>query len=209
MVFLNSKIETFKKREKRFFLHTNEGKLVYCPNTGKMTDLLVEGALCGISPKETGMSFQWNTVNINGEWIGVNTQVPNILCKDFLPKYFNSSFKSEFKINNIRVDFANHNTLIEVKYLHYVLNNQFIFPDCITTRGTKQLNVLSSLQDWNRYVIYIAQRKGNFSITSLKEIDPDYFNAVQNAKNKGVKFLGFNCLVSYNSVEIKDELVLI
>lgn len=190
-------------------MYTEENTMVYCVNTGKMADILVEGAPCVITPKETGIPWQWEAIQVDGVWIGTNTHNPNKLCKEFLPKYFSKPFKSEFKIENIRVDFADKNTLIEVKHVHWLKDKTFIFPDCITERSSKQLKTLSNLTDWNRYLIYIVQRNERYAVSSLESIDQNYFKMVQIAKESGVQFLAFNCKIDENSIEISEQLEVI
>ena len=206
---------TFVKREKRFFvrmIYRNNEELVYCPNPGKMRDILIPGSRCLVSAKTTGLSWQWEFVNIENQWIGINTAIPNKLTELLLGDIFpGENFKREVKFGQFRADFASKDKIIEVKNVHWVRNNIAYFPDCVTVRGARQLLDMIELkkQDYDCYFIYILQRNDVQNLTVADDIDPIYAQNAKLAKENGIKFLAFNCSINQDGIKIEKQITVL
>ena len=208
--FKNPIIDKFVRREKRFFCYTTN-YLSYCVNTGKMADILVPGAECIITQKEGGkLNYIWQAVKLN-TWIGTNTMNPNLLVEKLLKKIFPKDiFKREVSFGKYRADFASETKIIEVKNVHWRVNDIAYFPDCITIRGTKQLEIINKLLiKYDCYVIYIVQRNDVEKCSIANFIDLNYYNESQKAHSLGLKYLAFNCNVSPKGIEINKEITFI
>ncbi|OED45550.1 hypothetical protein AB836_01500 [Rickettsiales bacterium (ex Bugula neritina AB1)] len=209
----------FKKREKRFFsyfqdINDNIYK-AHCINTGKMADILVEDSNSIITPKTTGtLSYQWEAIKINNTWIGVNTWTPNnivelMINKNMLKKYgISGNFKRDRKIGDYKPDFINENTIIEVKNVHWKINDTFFFPDCPTERGLRQLkNMIHLKQKYNKniIIIYIIQRHDGEKMT-ISKIHQEYYNNIIIGKNLGIKILAFTCKIELEGIYFHKEI---
>lgn len=209
MELKNSRIAQFKKREKRFTVFWTDGTNGYCPNPGKMADLLESNCDCLITPIATKSKWRWEAAFIQGTWVGVNTHSPNQIMKNYLHNLFpNEEFKSEVSFGQYRADFASDNKVIEVKNVHWKVDNIARFPDCVTVRGARQMLDLTELQKTGKkcYVIYVVQRSDIKQMGVADWIDKNYDANTKIAKQSGVKFLGFSCNIDENNVNIKEQI---
>lgn len=236
--FNERKLSTFLFREKRFFAYTKDG-ITYCPNTGKMTDILIKDTDCILSKKaqkqkvninekeKIKLEFQLEALWYKNNWTGTNTQNPNKLAKLLLPIIFPNSepfiaeksfIMQESNVANnskrliFRADFASKTHVIEIKNVHWTRYDEetAYFPDCKTERGAKQMLYLSELaQNFSCYVIYIIQRSGVKYFSLASDVDPLYYKNAQIAEKAGVKFLAFNCNLNMDFIEIANEVIFI
>jgi sugar fermentation stimulation protein A len=214
----------FKKREKRFFsyftMDINDEKpllIAHCVNTGKMEGLLIQNSKSILSCKDSGkLPYTWEAININNQWVGINTFVPNKLVEQMLNNGLipNENFYKEKLIKDLRYkpDFSNENYIIEVKHAHLVKieNNIPIgyFPDCPTERGSRQMDALINLKKQGKrvIVIYILQRDDAEFLSISETIDPIYYEKSLEAKKYGIEFYVFNCQINKNQIEINKQI---
>lgn len=208
--FNNHKLMKFIRREKRFFAYMDDNGIetqVYCCNSGRMADILVPGSVCTVSAKPTGIPYEWQAINIDGTWIGVNTANPNKLVKELLSDLFpNDVFRQEVTFGQYKADFASNSKIIEVKNVHWKVGDIAYFPDCITTRGARQILDLIELSDtYECYVIYIVQRNDVFKVSSDILVDKHYYQNVLLSRSK-IKYLAFNCNINASHVTINRKI---
>ncbi len=220
MKFTNSLIKgKLVKRYKRFFADievNNQIVTAHCPNTGSMMGLLNEGNDVWITPHsdpKRKLKFTLEMIKANKKIIGVNTHRANRIVQHGLENKLINEFKniknikSEFKFSdNTRFDFLCDNNIIEVKNVTFTrLEDHAEFPDAVTERGTKHLNMLikSIKKGYKPFVLFLTQIQGINYFKIAKDIDQKYFDNYLRAKKAGVKFLAYRC--SLNSKEIKIE----
>jgi len=150
---------TLIKRYKRFLadVRLDDGKetVVHCTNSGSMKSCLETGAEVFLSeakdPKRK-TRFTWEMIKINGDWVGINTIVPNKLAFDAISggtipglEGF-TKVRREVKFNDSRFDIyaekAGEKCFIEVKNVTLKVGNYALFPDAVTKRGLKHLRTL-------------------------------------------------------------------
>ena len=212
-LFNKPSIFTFQKREKRFFsYHKNDNfeVVAHCVNTGKMEGLLIADKPTILSEKSTGLPYTWEAIETEKGWIGVNTFTPNKLVKQMLDNGLipGEIFQQERLIKelNFKPDFSNDKYIIEVKHVHWVKDNIAYFPDCPTSRGSRQLDAMISLKKQGKEVIliYILQNNHAEKLTISKDIDPLYYSKCVEAKKIGIKSFAFNCNVTLEGVFINS-----
>ena len=226
MKFTNSLIKgKFIKRYKRFFVDVEvNNKIVtaHCPNTGSMLGLLNEGNQVWISkvddPKRK-LKFTLEMIKSNKKIIGVNTHRANRIVehglKNKLLDEFSSikNIKSEFKYSDdTRFDFFCDKFLIEVKNVTLNRKNDIAeFPDAITTRGSKHLKKLSESikQGYKPFVLFLIQIQDISKFRIAKDIDSEYYKNFIIAKEKGLKFIAYNCKLNSKEIVIKKKLQII
>ena len=209
LIFDNPIIKQFKNRYKRFFIDMTDGTTIYCPNPGKMADILIENSDCILTANTDNIPLKIEAIKIEDIWIGVNTQNPNKIAELLLPYLFPGEvFKKEVCISkNYRCDFASENKIIEVKNVHWKINNTAFFPDCPTLRGAKQMLELSELtKQYECYVIYIVQRNDCNQVSIADFIDQTYFNNHSIAKQNGLKILAFSCYLDITGITIYKQI---
>lgn len=223
------------KRYKRFFadIELLDGTIItaHCPNTGSMQGVLTPGTPVWVSqsdnPKRT-LKYTWELVEIDGTYVGVNTQNPNRIVGDalisgYIPELASySTIKAEVKYGteNSRIDYLltdknDNRCYVEVKNAHYakVENSQHvgIFPDSETTRGVKHLHELMRMvDDGHRAVlIYCLQRGDCDSLRFGVEFDPIYAKTAVMALNHGVEMMPYNCAITQQGITLYKPLSLI
>jgi len=220
MKFTNSLIKgKLLKRYKRFFADIKvNSKIItaHCPNTGSMKGLLDEGNEVLVTehndPKRK-LKFTLEIIKAKKRYVGVNTHRANKIVNHGLENKLISEFKTiknikpEFKFSDdTRFDFLCDNYLIEVKNVTLFRENDIAeFPDAVTSRGTKHLNMLikSIKKGYKPYVLFLTQIQGINNFRIAKDIDTKYYKEYLDAKKSGVSFLAYRCIL--NSKEIKIE----
>ncbi len=88
--------------------------------------------------------------------------------------------------------------LLEVKSVTLCIDGVGLFPDAPTTRGTRHLKELTKAvsQGYRAYAVFIAQRHDIQVVKPNRETDPDFAFALKEAYEKGVRLLGYRCVVT-------------
>ena len=226
MKFTNTLIKgKLIKRYKRFFTDikvNNSIVTAHCPNTGSMKGLLDKDNTVFLSknddPKRK-LKFTLEIIEANKKLIGVNTHRANKIVADGLNKGLINEFKSiknikaEFKFSSdTRFDFLCDSNLIEVKNVTLIRENDIAeFPDAVTSRGTKHLNMLikSIKKGYKPYVLFLTQIQNINNFRIAKDIDQIYFENYKKAKKAGVKFLAYRCKLSSKEIKIEKKINII
>ena len=223
MKFTNSLIKgKLLKRYKRFFADikvNNKIITAHCPNTGSMQGLLDQGNEVLVTehndPKRK-LKFTLEIIKAKKRYVGVNTHRANKIVNHGLENKLISEFKTiknikpEFKFSDdTRFDFLCDNYLIEVKNVTLFRENDIAeFPDAVTSRGTKHLNMLikSIKKGYNPYVLFLTQIQNINNFRIAKDIDHIYFENYKKAKKAGVKFLAYRCKLSSKEIKIEKKI---
>ncbi len=222
MKFTNSLIKgKLLKRYKRFFTDikvNNKIITAHCPNTGSMQGLLDEGNEVLVTehddPKRK-LKFTLEIIKAKKRYVGVNTHRANKIVNHGLENKLISEFKTiknikpEFKFSDdTRFDFLCDNNLIEVKNVTLFREDVAEFPDAVTSRGTKHLNMLikSIKKGYKPYVLFLTQIQNINNFRIAQDIDHIYFENYKNAKKAGVKFLAYRCKLSSKEIKIEKKI---
>jgi sugar fermentation stimulation protein A len=213
------------KRYKRFLadVELENGKIIiaHCTNSGSMLSCLEEGADVYLSPVSSPTrktKFTWEMININHQWIGINTNIPNLLVYNSIlagdiekvGKY--KILKREVTFSDSRFDIygenENEKCFIEVKNVSMKDGKFARFPDAITKRGTKHLKTLMEVkkQNMRAIMIYIIQRMDVEIFAPAVEIDPEYTKTLKKAFSAGVEIIPLQAKVTPDYIEIVREI---
>ena len=214
MNYINGSYGYYVHRYKRFFAdiwYGNKMIKAYCINTGKMRDINTFSR-CIISDMVGGnniFTHKLEAVVANGVFVGVNTHNPNKIAITLLQQLFpDDHFIPEvfFKKHRYRCDFASNNKVIEIKHVHWKIDNVALFPDTITIRGSKQLDVLNQLskEGYVTYVIYIIQRSDVKYFSTANHIDSIYSNKSWDYRNS-INYLAYTCDITLEGIEILNQ----
>lgn len=210
---------TFLKRYKRFFADVEIGGQVvvaHVANTGSLKSVNNPGQKCFVSPAtdpNRKLKFTLEMIQApSGAWVGVNTQIPNQIVKEFLVKKY-AEVKSEYKISaETRLDFAIPKSdgkfhFIEVKNVTYAENKIAMFPDAVTERGQKHLIELMNLidQGHSAEIIFTIQRNDVQEFRAAQEIDPEYARLLKLASQEGVVVSPYLVDVSEKGVHLLEQ----
>ena len=226
MKFTNTLLKgKLHRRYKRFFADievNNKTVVAHCPNTGSMMGLLDQGNEAWISehndPRRK-LKFTLEMLKVKKRIIGVNTHRANRIVEHALENKLIKEFsnikniRAEFKYSDdTRFDFLCDNYLIEVKNVTLFRENDIAeFPDAVTSRGTKHLNMLikSIKKGYKPYVLFLTQIQNINNFRIAKDIDQIYFENYKKAKKAGVKFLAYRCKLSSKEIKIEKKINII
>lgn len=210
----------FQKRYKRFFsdiINTDEKLLtIHCPNTGSMKNCLVENSVCWYSLSENPKRKLSGTLelvtNTFGNLTGINTNKANYLVKeaiqgDIIPElrdYAKLRAEVKYGAENSRIDFLLEDSqkgscYVEVKSVTLEVSEGLImFPDAVTSRGTKHLReLIQVVQQGHRAVLFFCvQVNGAQRMEVADSIDPKYAQTLVQALNAGVEVIAWRATLN-------------
>lgn len=214
------------KRYKRFLADISlpDGSIltVHCPNSGSMKGCSSPGSEVVISksanPKR---KYAWTLEMVREKncWIGVNTSMTNKLVREGLESGVIDDFgqitsiQPEVKVSDkSRLDFlvqaGDKKNYIEVKNCSLAENSVALFPDAITSRGTRHLLELDRLREEGAgtTVIFCVQRTDVRSFMPAESIDPEYAETLYRVHENGVMILAYQADVCPSSVTIAKKI---
>lgn len=94
--------------------------------------------------------------------------------------------------------------ILEAKSVTLVEEGRALFPDAVTARGTRHVREMAALARAGHpaTVIFVAQREDVESIEAAWEIDPDFAEALSEARTDGVRVLGRRCRVTPEGITL-------
>ncbi len=214
----------FLSRPNRFIakvLIDKTEETVHVKNTGRCRELLVPGGRVYLEKTENPERktkydlIASEKVTANGTiLINMDSQIPNYCCEEFLPRsgLFSAGavIKREVKFGNSRFDIfvtdGDKKTFIEVKGVTLEKDGLALFPDAPTERGVKHINELISAkkQGFDACIIFIIQMTGVHTFSPNREMQPEFAEALSRAEKAGVKILAYDCLVTPDSITVKN-----
>lgn len=217
------------KRYKRFLadVRLQGGELVtaHCPNTGAMTGCAEPGFEVWLSsnndPKRK-LAYTWELgVNQQQHWIGINTHNANKLVVEGINRNIiveltgYQTLKQEVKYGaeSSRIDIlltadGRPDCYVEVKSVTLLQDGSGWFPDAKTLRGQKHLRELSLLvkQGYRAVLCFCVQHSGIQSVSTADFIDPNYAEALKQARALGVEILCYACKLNEEKIELNQSL---
>ncbi len=208
----------FIARPNRFIAKAEIGgaiETVHVKNTGRCKELLVTGAEIYLEKSDNPLrKTQYDLVAVNkmGLLINMDSQIPNGVTEEWLKKgklfSKNAVIRREVTFNKSRFDFyiedADRKIFLEVKGCTLEADGIARFPDAPTERGVKHIKELCDClkEGYEAYILFVIQMKG------VKYFEPNdithkaFGEALRNARNKGVKILALDCIITPDSIEI-------
>jgi sugar fermentation stimulation protein A len=214
------------KRYKRFLADVElaDGRqiTVHCPNSGSMRGCSAPGSEVMISradnPKRK-YSHTLEMIKVGADWVGINTGLTNRLVAEALARGQIAEIgvvdriEREVKTSpHTRLDFLLHKgtkkIFVEVKNCSLVEQDIAMFPDAVTSRGTKHLVELMSLKQagFEAAVFFCVQRRDGNSFAPARHIDPDYAATLTHVHDQGVMILCYVAAVCPTGIEILGRL---
>lgn len=199
-------------------------ELAHVPNTGRLKELLTEGAtvlLRKYDRTDRKTRFGLIIVRKNGMWVSIDSaNAPNRIMFEALKQgkleQFSgySKIRREVTVLNSRFDFGlfsgEKEYYIEVKGVTLVENRQGFFPDAPTKRGVRHLEELRQLKLSGKGagVIFIVQREDAEAVRPNDRTDMDFGNALREAGKAGVDLIAYVCKVDADqrSMDIVREI---
>ena len=218
------------RRYKRFLtdVHLASGEAVtaHCPNSGRMTGCAEPGRPVYLSFHESPrrkLKYTWELIDMPGSLVGVNTLVPNRLvalaaAAGRVPELDGyAAIRTEVAVGgHTRLDLGltDHEgriTFVEIKNCTLVEDGRAFFPDAVTARGRKHLEVLAELRraGHRSLIFFLVQRMDAESFSPADRIDPDYGRALRRAMDQGVEALVYDTTIDLEGIALNRRLPLI
>ena len=214
---------TLIKRYKRFLADvlTAEGKeiTVYCPNTGTMRSCSTPQSpvMLSTSPNPKRKYPQTLEMVRGGDtWIGVNTGLTNTIVAEAIQagrikelQDIDTITREVATSKSSRLDLllkqGDEKIYVEIKNCSLVEDGWAMFPDAVTTRGTKHLTELARLvKNGYRGIIFFCIQRGDAErFRPAAHIDPLYAKTLAEVSKKGVQILAYQAEVLPESITIQ------
>jgi sugar fermentation stimulation protein A len=200
------------RRYQRFLadveLADGEPITVHCPNSGSMLGCREPGSpvlLARAANPRRKYPYTWELVQSHGIWVGINTARTNALVREALAAGVikelppPAAIRAEVRVSpRSRLDFLlaygpGRQTYLEVKNCTLVADGVALFPDAVTSRGTRHLEELLALRraGHGAAVLFCVQRGDARSFAPAAAIDPAYAAALGRAAAGGVLVLAY------------------
>ena len=213
------------KRYKRFLaditLENGEIITAHCANSGSMKTCAEPGWKVMVSDSQNPkrkLRYTWEMVHNGTCWIGINTQIPNLLAYEALQEGkipelagYSKITKEQKYSHNSRIDLLlekeSNKCFVEVKNVTLVEKNVFLFPDAVTERGLKHLGDLLAMKDAGQraVMLYIIQRTDGKIFKPCVEIDPEYAHKLEQVYKQGVEILPYVANVQPGQILISHK----
>lgn len=211
---------TFISRPNRFIAMVDvSGTVERChvKNTGRCRELLVKGATVYLSvPDNPNRSTPYDLVAVmkGDRLINMDSQIPNAVAAESLreiPMFSRvTGIRREYTYGNSRIDiFAaddDNRYLVEVKGVTLEDDGVVRFPDAPTERGVKHVReLISSMKDgYVPCLLFVIQMDDVLYFEPNRATDPEFADALKEAKSAGVNILAYTCDVAPDSMTLKD-----
>ncbi len=194
----------------------------HVPNTGALTGCLVPGQevlLTKESRPGRKTSHTWRFCKSHEHWVCVDTMVPNRLVAEALagpglpglPPTL--GFRAEVPLpQGGRLDFVadlgRGLLFLEVKSITWVEDGVALFPDGVTSRGRRHLEVLAELvsRGHEAWQVFVVQRGDARRFRPAAAVDPEYARTLAQVAEAGVKILVLQEKVIPPEITLADPL---
>ena len=217
------------KRYKRFLadIELEDGRVItaHTPNTGSMKGCCIPGSRVWL--RDSGNSarkypLSWELVEVAPEvLVGINTGLPNKLVRECLESntiselrgYRNIRSEVPYGRENSRIDLLleegpGGSCYVEIKNVTLVEDNIGLFPDAVSSRGTKHLRELGEMARLGHraVIFYCVQRCDAREVRPADTIDPEYGDALRTAIAGGVEAIAYRASVSPETIKLERSL---
>ena len=210
------------RRYKRFLaeIETHEGRrlTVHCPNPGSMLGCATPGSAVRCSTSESSkrrLAHTLEMIRVGRTWIGLHTTRANTLVEAALsaraipalsgyalrrreaaPLAVGGGTRFDFLLSGHPRD--PRPLWLEVKSATLAMGSVARFPDSVTLRGRRHLELLAKLrrEGARAALLFVIQRADCRVVEPADDIDPEYGRALRAAAAEGVELLAVRGRVS-------------
>lgn len=206
----------FIDRPNRFIAHVEIGgvwETVHVKNTGRCRELLLPGAPVRLEVSgNPNRKTKYDLVMVYKEslgWVNMDSQAPNKVVQEWLETQDYDEVKPEYTYGDSRIDFymrkGEQEYLMEVKGCTLEIDGIGYFPDAPTLRGVKHLRELTkaSALGYECAVAFVIQMEGITEVRPNVSTQPEFGEALEQARAAGVKVLFLPCEVGLDYLQIK------
>jgi sugar fermentation stimulation protein A len=219
----------FVRRYKRFLadVETGAGRVltVHCPNPGSMLGFHRPGAAVRCSASDDPRRKLRHTLEmmrVGRTWVGLHTLRANALVESALrsgaPRALAGYTRVEREVRiagGTRLDFRLSGAprdprpaYVEVKSVTLAEGRLALFPDSVTERGRRHLDVLHGLRGAGARaaLVFLVQRGDCDRVAPADHVDPAYGEALRRAAAAGVELFALGARVTARAISVEREL---
>ena len=205
----------FIDRPNRFIAHVlinGVEETVHVKNTGRCRELLIPNAEVRLEVSENpNRKTKYDLVAVYKEklgWVNIDSQAPNKVVQEWLETQDYTLVKPEYVYGDSRIDFYmvkdQQEYLMEVKGCTLEIDGIGYFPDAPTERGVKHLKELTKARTlgYECIIAFVIQMEGVSEVRPYISMQPEFGEALEEAKATGVKVLFLQCEVGRDTLQI-------
>ena len=218
IIYENTVAGTFVRRINRFtaeVLIDGETELVHVKNTGRLQELLLQGAKVTLQKKlNENRKTAYDLISVYKpklKWVNIDSLAPNALIKQQLTSLNYDLVRPEYTYGNSRIDFYmerdGEKFLTEVKGCTLADDlhpGTGLFPDAPTERGVKHLHELTKAakEGYHCTIAFVIQMNGIHRVLPNEVKQPEFKEALVKAAKAGVQIVCYSCHVEAESIKI-------
>lgn len=205
----------FIDRPNRFIAHVlinGVEETVHVKNTGRCRELLLPDAEVRLAVSDNpNRKTKYDLVAVYKEklgWVNIDSQAPNKVVQEWLETQDYTLVKPEYVYGDSRIDFYmvkdQQEYLMEVKGCTLEIDGIGYFPDAPTERGVKHLKELTKARTlgYECIIAFVIQMEGVSEARPYISMQPEFGEALEEAKAAGVKVLFLQCEVGRDTLQI-------
>lgn len=205
----------FIDRPNRFIAHVLVNGIeetVHVKNTGRCRELLLPNAEVRLAVSDNpNRKTKYDLVAVYKEklgWVNIDSQAPNKVVQEWLETQDYTLVKPEYVYGDSRIDFYmvkdQQEYLMEVKGCTLEIDGIGYFPDAPTERGVKHLKELTKARTlgYECIIAFVIQMEGVSEVRPYISMQPEFGEALEEAKAAGVKVLFLQCEVGRDTLQI-------
>ena len=205
----------FIDRPNRFIAHVlvnGVEETVHVKNTGRCRELLLPNAEVRLAVSDNpNRKTKCDLVAVYKEklgWVNIVSQAPNKVVQEWLETQDYTLVKPEYVYGDSRIDFYmvkdQQEYLMEVKGCTLEIDGIGYFPDAPTERGVKHLKELTKARTlgYECIIAFVIQMEGVSEVRPYISMQPEFGEALEEAKAAGVKVLFLQCEVGRDTLQI-------
>ena len=205
----------FIDRPNRFIAHVlinGVEETVHVKNTGRCRELLLPDAEVRLEVSgNPNRKTKYDLVAVYKEklgWVNIDSQAPNKVVQEWLETQDYTLVKTEYVYGDSRIDFYmvkdQQEYLMEVKGCTLEIDGIGYFPDAPTERGVKHLKELTKARTlgYECIIAFVIQMEGVSEVRPYISMQPEFGEALEEAKAAGVKVLFLQCEVGRDTLQI-------
>lgn len=193
-------------------------------NTGSMMGCCTPGSRVWL--KDSGnparkYRYGWELVETDpGVLVGINTALSNHLVQEAIEEgvvaelqgYADIRREVRYGDENSRIDLLlegpDRQCYVEVKNVTLVEQGRALFPDAVSSRGSKHLRELAAMarQGARAVIFYCVQRCDAAAVSPADAIDPVYGATLREAVSGGVEALAYRATVETRGIRLATAL---
>lgn len=211
----------FESRPNRFIAYVTmngQREKVHVKNTGRCKELLLPGAAVYLDKSDNAQrstAYDLVAVKKGERMVNMDSQAPNKAVGEWLQKgeLFRDIklIKPEMTFGNSRIDFYIENgddkILMEVKGVTLEKDGVVLFPDAPSERAVKHVHELIEAvkAGYQAYIMLVIQMEDVSYFTPNRETQPEFADALIEARKAGVRILAYDCHIEADSMVLQKE----